>query len=187
MRKHSRLVCNEKDLFTCSRCGAMTSSGYQVIDENETSFLCRSCHTSVRHLYPVLGRPIKKLLSFDVVLSDSYDPNSEEERSNVAASESASESTARSDADDYLGVLVPDGNGGWRIPTAEEIARMEADSAPAPSPARTPAPERVTTPDGYAPMEIKYKFTTDNRLLVILPQKCVIDGTEYVINVTTDQ
>ena len=118
--KHARLVCNQKEKFQCAECRKLTSNGYQLIGDDETKFVCKDCYVNSRIQYPAKGKSIKHLLPADIVFSDDYDPTVALEAEAVSA-----------EADDtgYIGELVPDGNGGWREPTADEIRAMNAVNA----------------------------------------------------------
>ena len=170
--KHARLICNQKEKFQCAECRKLTSNGFQLIGEDETNFVCKDCYITFRNTYPTKGKSIKHLLPAHLVFSEAYDPDAltEEEEPVAAVSESSG----------YIGELVPDGNGGWREPTAEEIAAMnEASSTPAVTPSVTPA-------DDMSVINVKYRFTTDNKLQVILPANCRVDGRTYELIVTTE-
>ena len=169
---HARLVCNQKEKFQCAECRTLTSNGFQLIGDGETKFVCRDCYTQVRQQYPTVGKSIKQLLPAEEIFSADYDP--------TAVPESEREPEAPRDTG-YIGELVPDGNGGWREPTPEELRVM---SAPAPEP---PAPRHSPTPsEEHSVLTVKYRFTTDNKLQVILPGRCRIDGTTYELLVTTE-
>ena len=170
--KHARLVCNQKEKFQCAECRKLTSNGYQLIGDDETEFVCKDCYINFRIQYPSKGKSIKHLLPVDLVFSDDYDPSVTLETDTVA---SISEDTG------YIGELVPDGHGGWREPTTEEIRVMNT--------ANTSVSEPFAMPnlnEGFSDMTIRYRFTTDNKLQVILPKKCRIDDRSYELIVTTE-
>ena len=168
--KHARLVCNQKEKFQCAECHKLTSNGYQLIGDDETKFVCKDCYVNSRIQYPSKGKSIKHLLPAELVFSDNYDPLATLETDAVA---STSEDTG------YIGELVPDGNGGWREPTAEEISAMNAANISANE-------SSAMSDDDFCTMTIKYRFTTDNKLQVILPRKCRIDDRTYELIVTTE-
>ena len=167
--KHARLVCNQKEKFQCAECRKLTSNGYQLIGNDETKFLCKDCYVNFRNQYPVKGKSIKHLLSAEIVFSNDYDPSFAWEEESI---------TAGGEDVGYIGVLFPDGNGGWREPTAEEIRAMNAEN--------TPHTTSSNSMDDFIPMTIKYRFTTDNKLQVILPKKCRVDDRTYELVVRTD-
>ena len=170
--KHARLVCNQKEKFQCAECGKLTSNGYQLIGDDETKFVCKDCYVNSRIQYPTKGRSIKHLLPADLVFSDNYDPTVVLEAEAVSAEP---EDTG------YIGELVPDGNGGWIEPTADEIRAMNAGQAAATTPSAVPNPI-----ENFSTITIKYRFTTDNKLQIILPKKCHIDDRIYELIVTTE-
>ena len=170
--KHARLVCNQKEKFQCAECRKLTSNGYQLIGNEETKFVCKDCYVNSRIQYPTKGKSIKHLLPADFVFSDDYDPSVTLE---PEAAETAPEDTG------YIGELVPDGKGGWREPTSDEIRAMNTGQASATATSSAPN----STEEGNTLM-IKYRFTTDNKLQVILPKKCHIDDRTYELIVTTE-
>lgn len=170
--KHARLVCNQKEKFQCAECRKLTSNGYQLIGNDETKFVCKDCYVNSRIQYPTKGKSIKHLLPADLIFSDDYDSSVTLE---TEAAEIAPEDTG------YIGELVPDGNGGWREPTAEELRAMRAGQTSATATPTTPNPIEDTNT-----VMIKYRFTTNNKLQVILPKKCRIDDRIYELIVTTE-
>ena len=167
--KHARLICNQKEKFQCSECRVLTSAGYQLIGSEETKFVCKDCYVQFRNQYPMKGKSLKQLVPADVALSSEYDPETydgEVEESLLESSDSG-----------YLGELLPDGNGGWREPTPEELRAMSQPVA---------KQETTVETSDLSTMEIKYRFTTDNKLQVILPRKCRIDDHTYELIVTTE-
>ena len=169
--KHARLVCNQKEKFQCAECRKLTSNGYQLIGNDETKFICKDCYVNSRIQYPTKGKSIKHLLPAELVFSDEYDPSA------TVEIEPAIDATVDTG---YIGELVPDGNGGWREPTPEEIRAMNdtRDASAAPS---SPRHDEITST-----MTIRYRFTTDNKLQVILPKRCRIDDRVYEMIVTTE-
>ena len=171
--KHARLVCNQKEKFQCAECRKLTSNGYQLIGDDETKFVCKDCYVNSRIQYPAKGKSIKHLLPADIVFSDDYDPTVALEAEAVSA-----------EADDtgYIGELVPDGNGGWREPTADEIRAMNAVHA-----SNTAVVDSSAPVEEFSTMTIKYRFTTDNKLKVVLPKRCRIDDRTYELFFTTEK
>ena len=55
---HARLVCNQREKFQCAECRKLTSSGYQLIGEDETKFVCKGCYVNCRNRYPSMGDSI---------------------------------------------------------------------------------------------------------------------------------
>ena len=166
---HARLVCNQREKFQCTECRKLTSNGYQLIGNDETKFVCKDCYTGFRVRYPMKGKSVQHLLPADLIFSDAYDPSAAPEPETASAE---SEDTG------YIGELVPDGNGGWREPTAEELRGMTAGNT---------ATTSTTTEQGeeFSTLTIRYRFTTDNKLKVILPKTCRIDDRTYELIVTT--
>lgn len=169
---HARLVCNQKEKFQCAECRKLTSNGYQLIGNDETKFVCKDCYVNSRIQYPTKGKSIKHLLPADLIFSDDYEPSGTLE---TEVAETAPVDTG------YIGELVPDGNGGWREPTAEELRAMRARQTSA-----TATPTTLNLIEDTNTMMIKYRFTTDNKLQVILPKKCRIDDRTYELIVTTE-
>ncbi len=167
--KHARLVCNQKEKFQCAECRKLTSSGYQLIGQDETKFVCKDCYVNSRVQYPMKGKSIRHLLPADIVFSDEYDPNAVE-----TEEDTFEESTG------YIGELVSDGNGGWREPTADEIRTMNNVT-------ETPVSQNDDPVDEFSTLFVKYRFTTDNKLQVILPKKCRVDERTYELIVTTEE
>lgn len=165
---HSRLVCNQREKFQCAECRKLTSSGCQLIGDGETKFVCKECFVRVRNRYPIKGASIKHLLPADYVFSREYDPT---------VSQSEAEEPEPTEDIGYIGELVPDGMGGWREPTEEELRTLREESA---EPSTTPADE------GESSITLRYRFTTDNKLQVFIPRRCRIDGTTYELVVMTD-
>lgn len=172
--KHARLVCNQKEKFQCAECRTLTSHGYQLIGEGETKFVCRDCYGTVRAGYPIKGKSIKRLLPAELVFSEDYDPTAFP----AQESDSIGNDTAGTG---YIGELVPDGNGGWREPTAEELRAMNAQGQSA-----APSRSVTTAAEDFSEVTVKYRFTTDNKLMVILPASCRIDGETYELVVITE-
>ena len=172
--KHARLVCNQREKYQCAECRRLTSNGYQLIDTDETKFVCKDCYVNVRLKYPAMGECINHLLDADVVFSDDYDPNE------VTVVESLVE---EGESNGYVGELVPDGNGGWRVPTPDEIAAMNSQRATEPD----MAPTHTHPADDFNMVNIRYRFTTDNKLQVILPKRCRLDDRAYELIVTTEE
>ena len=170
--KHARLVCNQREKFQCADCGRLTSNGYQLVGSGETKFVCKDCYVNSRLQYPTKGASIKHILPAEVVFSAEYDPS---------ATLDAGTSRPEPEITGYIGELVSDGNGGWREPTAEEIRNMNAAN----SSSSDSTPSASNSADGLSTMTIKYRFTTDNKLQVILPKKCRIDDISYELIVTT--
>ena len=170
--KHARLVCNQKEKFQCAECRKLTSNGYQLIGDEETKFVCKDCYVNTRTQYPTKGKSIKHLLPADLIFSDDYDPS-------VSPDEAESVSNETGDTG-YIGELVPDGNGGWREPTADEIRAMNARNASDETSINSSEPI-----EAFSSMTIKYRFTTDNKLQVVLPKRCRIDDRTYELIVTT--
>ena len=202
--KHARLVCNQRESFQCDECYKITSGGHQLISDSETRFVCNECYARFRGEYPKRGKALKNILPMDVVFSEGYDPD---EREEVVATAAAGTG--------YVGILLPKEGGGWRVPTAEEldcITRARATAPPAPPVTEPAAVAPMTVPpvvisqprevagegitdsasDGaIAPMgeestlTVKYRFTTDNKLQLIVPARCRIDNASYEIVVET--
>lgn len=170
MENHSRIVCNQHEKFQCSDDHRLTSSGYQLVGDGEIRFVCKDCFLKYRNQYPVRGMAIKKLLDPEEAFSDSYNPDGQPEQTEETGGGSG-----------YIGELVPDGNGGWREPTQAELDAMNAE----PVQPERPAPARDG--GGFSTMEIKYRFTTDNKLQVILPKRCKIGGDVYELVVVTQE
>ena len=143
----------------------------RLIGEDETKFVCKDCYISLRSRYPVKGQSLKHLLPADVVFSAEYDPS---------AAATPEESATVAEDTGYIGELVPDGNGGWREPTAAELQAMSAESA---APVGATASEPV---EMFSEITVKYRFTTDNKLQVILPKRCRIDERTYELIVKTE-
>ena len=172
---HARLVCNQKEKFQCAECRKLTSNGYQLIGEGETKFVCKDCYVNSRLRYPTKGKSIKHLLPAELVFSDAYDPN---------ATPDQDEPEVSSESVGYIGELVPDGNGGWREPTREEIRAMHSRTS---IPARpTPEPPSSDTVGEFSTLIVKYRFTTDNKLQVVLPGRCRIDDRVYELVATVE-
>ena len=167
--KHARLICNQKEKFQCSECRVLTSAGYQLIGSEETKFVCKDCYVQFRNQYPMKGKSLKQLVSADVALSSEYDPDTYDGENEAIEQEE--------EFSGYIGELVPDGNGGWREPTPEEIQAINQPVV---------REEIVSESPDMNTMEIKYRFTTDNKLQVILPRKCRIDDSTYELIVTTE-
>ncbi len=170
--KHARLVCNQREKFQCAECRKLTSSGYQLIGDDETKFVCKECYVNSRIQYPMKGKSIRHLLPADVVFSSEYDPMAVELEENTEETESSG----------YIGELVPDGNGGWREPTPDELRTMNARST-----TTTAGRNTEVTADDCSTITVKYRFTTDNKLQVILPKKCRIDDRTYELVVVTEE
>lgn len=166
---HSRLVCNQREKFQCAECRKLTSGGYQLIGDGETKFVCKECFVRVRNRYPIKGTSIKHLLPADYVFSREYDPS---------LSQSKADEPETTEDCGYIGELVPDGMGGWREPTAEELRALRDEN-------EEPAPIRIDEGEESS-ITLKYRFTTDNKLQVFLPHRCRIDGTTYELVVMTD-
>ncbi len=170
MLNHSKLICNQKKKFQCAECRMLTSAGYQLIGAEETRFVCRDCFLPLRNQFPMKGKSLKQLIPADLALSTEYDPDTYEEEV-----EGETEALEEEVDNEYVGELILDEETGeWRIPTPEEIQAMN-------SPANTPL-----SPTDTSTLEIKYRFTTDNKLQVILPRRCKIDQTTYELIVTTE-
>lgn len=170
---HARLVCNQREKFQCAECRKLTSSGYQLIGADETKFVCKGCYVNYRNRYPSIGDSIKHLLPADVVFSSDYDPL-----------KSATPNEAEDTHDDvgYIGELVPDGNGGWREPTQDEIRAMQSRESVTPKTTE----DNSNEVDIWSTLTVKYRFTTDNKLQVVLPRQCRIDDRTYELIVTTE-
>lgn len=171
--KHARLVCNQKEKFQCAECRKLTSNGYQLIGDDETKFVCKDCYVNSRIQYPTKGKSIKHLLPADLIFSDDYDPS-------VSVDEPESVYNESGDTG-YIGELMPDGNGGWREPTADELCAMNAVNT-----SNTTATDSAEHIEEFSMITIKYRFTTDNKLQVILPKKCRIDDRTYELIATTE-
>ena len=170
--KHARLVCNQREKFQCAECRKLTSSGYQLVGDDETKFVCKECYVNTRVQYPMKGKSIRYLIPADVVFSNEYDPMAVEIEEQAEETESSG----------YIGELVPDGNGGWREPTSEEIRAMNARTT-----TTTVSKNTESQSDDLSTIIIKYRFTTDNKLQVILPKKCRIDDITYELVVVTEE
>ena len=171
---HARLVCNQREKFQCAECRKLTSSGSQLIGEDETKFVCKGCYVNCRNRYPSMGDSIKHLLPADVVFSSDYDP---------LKSASPNEDEDTHDDVGYIGELVPDGNGGWREPTQDEIRAMQSRE-----PAATSTTEDNSNEvDVWSTLSVKYRFTTDNKLQIVVPKRCRIDDRSYELVVVTDE
>ena len=170
---HARLVCNQREKFQCAECRKLTSSGYQLIGEDETKFVCKGCYVNCRNRYPSMGDSIKHLLPADVVFSSDYDP---------LKSVSPNEDEDTHDDVGYIGELVPDGNGGWREPTQDEIRTLCSHE-----PAATTAEDDSNEVDVWSTLTVKYRFTTDNKLQIVVPKRCRIDARSYELVVVMDE
>lgn len=167
--KYAILVCNQRDRFQCAECNKLTSAGYQLVDDNETKFVCSECYADYRRQYPQQGNSVKQLIPAELLFSD----GDVAEKIVAANAEPVAEESSG-----YIGELVPDGHGGWREPTAEELAAMNA-SVNVVNYSLSVMPEDTHT------VNIRYRFTTDNKLQIILPKRCRIDDRTYEIVVTT--
>ena len=170
--KHARLICNQKEKFQCAECRKLTSNGYQLVGEGESAFVCKDCYVNSRAQYPTKGKCVKHILPADWIFSEAYDPS-------VAFGEE--QETVVNTPIGYIGELVPDGMGGWRVPTQEEICNMQNTDTSV-----SGTSVSGTTDDSLSTITVKYRFTTDNKLQVILPKKCHIDDRSYELIVTTE-
>lgn len=167
--KYAILVCNQRDRFQCAECNKLTSAGYQLVDDNETKFVCSECYSDFMRQYPQQGNSVKQLIPAEVLFADGdVVRNTVDESVESVAEESSG----------YIGELVSDGHGGWREPTAEELAAMNASANAVDYGAS------CITEDTHA-VNIRYRFTTDNKLQIMLPKRCRIDDRTYEIVVTT--
>ena len=185
--KHARLINGRGTTNICADCRAIGTTGYQLIGKNETKYLCRECYSSAKRGYPLKGGALTELLPAELVFSDSYTPEytpavAEEP---VYPARGAYVPTVSSELDDYVGELVEDGHGGWRIPTEEE-KRALRDEGRTSGQSDSSVASAGATAGNESVIEVKYRFTTDNRLQVILPARARIDGTTYELVVSRD-